>query len=206
MANEPRRDIVVIGASAGGIQAIRSVLNALTADVDAAIFVVLHMGEHAPGLLPAVLQRDTPLPVATARDRMPIQHGRITIAPPGHHLLLQPNGVHLSQGPRASRHRPSIDVLFRSAAVAFGPRVIGIVLSGMLDDGTAGLCVIKRHGGMAVAQDPADAEYPDMPRNAMHATQVDACLSSSQIGQHLADWTVTRHSRRHLHLPGWQPT
>jgi two-component system chemotaxis response regulator CheB len=170
------RDITVIGASAGGLGALRELFAALPADYPAAIFVVLHVAPEAPSVLPAILNRSSKLPVSFANSNVRLRRGTIVVAPPDHHLVLEPGGAVLSRGPRENRHRPSIDVLFRSAAVAFGARVTGVVLSGMLDDGSAGLWAIKRRGGAAVVQDPDDAEYPDMPRNAMQTVAVDLSL------------------------------
>lgn len=171
------RDITVIGASAGGVSALRELFCALRPDYPAAIFVVLHVAPEAPSVLPEILNRASALPAAHARTGSRICPGTITVAAPDLHLMLRPEGVVVTHGPRENRHRPSIDVLFRSAAVAFGPRVTGVVLSGMLDDGTAGLWAIKHRGGTAVVQDPADAEFPDMPRNAIEVVDVDHCVS-----------------------------
>ena len=183
------RDIVVIGASAGGVRALRTLLAALPADLPAAIFAVVHVSPDAPGVLASLLNRAGPLPVVRARHGDPIRRSQVVVAPPDHHLILEPESVRLSHGPRENRHRPSIDVLFRSAAVAYGPRVIGVVLTGMLDDGTAGLWAVKRYGGLAAVQDPADAECPDMPRNAMQVTRADACLPLAGLAARLVEWT-----------------
>lgn len=181
MASGPGRDIVVIGASAGGIGALRMLLAGLPADLPAALFVVVHVAPDSPGVLPGILDRAGPLPALAARGGEPIRAGRVYVAPPDHHLLLTDTHVHLSHGPRENRHRPSIDVLFRSAAVAHGARVIGLVLTGLLDDGAAGLWAIKRRGGLALVQDPADAEYPDMPLAALRATRVDRSLPLAEL-------------------------
>jgi two-component system chemotaxis response regulator CheB len=165
--------VVVIGGSAGAIAALRELFAGLPRDLPAAVFVVVHISPESPALLADALARTATMPVHSARDGMAVKHGEIVVAPPDRHLLLQDGVVRLNHGPRENRHRPAIDALFRSAAVAYEERVIGIVLSGMLDDGAAGLWAVKRRGGVAMVQDPDKAEHPDMPRNAMEATAVD---------------------------------
>jgi two-component system chemotaxis response regulator CheB len=167
------RDITVVGASAGGVAALRELLQGLPADHPAAMFVVLHVGPDSPKVLHRILDARSPLPVRTARGGDTIRRGQVLVAPPNQQMVLERHSVRLTNGPRENRHRPSIDVLFRSAAVAFGPRVTGVVLTGMLDDGSAGLWAVKRRGGVAVVQHPADAEFPDMPRNALDTVAVD---------------------------------
>jgi two-component system chemotaxis response regulator CheB len=179
------RDITVIGASAGGIAALRALLKALPADYPAAIFVVLHLAPESPPVLAGILDRSTRLTVRIARTGEPVTRGVVVVAPPDHHLILERGHVVLSHGPRENRHRPSIDVLFRSAAVAYGPRVTGVILTGMLDDGAAGLWAVKQRGGVAVVQDPDDAEYPDMPRNALEAVRADHRLPLATIPRQL---------------------
>lgn len=188
MAAPLSRDIVVVGASAGGIRALREVLASLPQSFPAAIFAVLHLSPSSPDVLPRILDRAGPLPVLRARHGAAVRRGTVTVAPADHHLILTGHGVRLSHGPRENRHRPSIDVLFRSAAVAYGSRVIGVILSGMLDDGAAGLWAIKRRDGLAIVQDPVDSEYPDMPRNALQTTRVDACVPLSEIASRLAQF------------------
>lgn len=182
MAREAHRDITVLGASAGGIAVLRALLQQLPADYPAALFVVVHLAPEAPSVLPELLNRTSAIPVIEARDGMPIRRGAVTIAPPDKHLAVEKDRVRVAHGPRENRHRPSIDVLFRSAAVAFGPRATGVILSGMLDDGAAGLWAIKRQGGVAVVQDPRDAEYPDMPRNALEHIKADHVVPISDLG------------------------
>jgi two-component system chemotaxis response regulator CheB len=160
------RDITVIGGSAGAIAALRSLISQLPADYPAAVFVVVHVAPQAPAMLHNLFARSA-LSVMPAEDRMKIRRGRIVFAPPDHHLVLSGDQVLLSHGPRENRHRPSIDVLFRSAAIAFGNRVTGVILSGMLDDGAAGMWAIRQRGGAAVVQHPDDAEFGDMPRSAL---------------------------------------
>ena len=169
----PNHDIFVIGASAGGVEALSVLARGLPPDFPGSIFVVMHIPAQSHSLLPVILSRYGPLPAVHAVDRDQIKPGRIYIAPPDHHMLLEPGFVRLSRGPRENRHRPSIDPMFRSAAVAYGPRVVGVVLTGSLDDGTAGLLAVKRSGGIAVVQDPEDALYPSMPLSALRNVQVD---------------------------------
>lgn len=146
---------------------------------------MLHLAPEAPSVLPEILNRKSALPVSVARSGAPVRRGSAIIAPPDRHLILEHDRVLLVHGPRENRHRPSIDVLFRSAAVAYGPRVTGVVLSGMQDDGAAGLWAIKRRGGAAVVQHPIDAEFPDMPHNAMQTVAVDAAVPMRQMAQTL---------------------
>ena len=163
----------MIGASAGSISLLRRLFAELPADYPAAVFVVVHVAPESPPILDSLIGRVSNMPTVLARSGAPIRRGTITIAPPDLHLMLEPDGVVVARGPRENRYRPSIDVLLRSAAVAFGPRVTGVILSGMLDDGAAGLWAIKRRNGVAVVQDPNDAEFPDLPTNAIAATNVD---------------------------------
>ncbi|MEW5929532.1 MAG: chemotaxis protein CheB [Gemmatimonadota bacterium] len=183
MAN---RDIIVIGASAGGIDALKELLGGLPGDLPAAVFVVMHVAADSPGVLPRMLQDTSPLPVAHARDGEPIERGRVYVAPPDCHLLLERDRVRLSRGPKENLSRPSIDPLFRSAAYVFGARVVGVVLTGRLDDGTAGLWAVKRRGGAALVQDPEDATYPSMPRSAIRYVEVDTVAPAAALGPVLA--------------------
>ncbi len=177
-----RHDIIVIAASAGGLTPLRQLAGALPADLAASLFIVLHIGPYV-SLLPEILSRAGPLPALHPAEHEMIRQGRIYVAPPDHHLLLHPGFVRLSRGPRENRSRPAADPLFRSAAGVYGPRVMGIVLSGMLSDGTAGLAEIKRHGGMAIAQDPREAEYPSMPRSAVQYADVDYAIPVAEISE-----------------------
>jgi two-component system chemotaxis response regulator CheB len=145
----------------------------LPADLPAAVFVVQHISPASKSVLPELLTKAGPLPATHPKDGDPIRPGRIIVAPPDYHLLLQQDHVLLRRGPQENRTRPAIDPLFRSAAVAYGPRVVGVVLTGLLDDGTAGLVAIKRCGGICVVQDPDDAQWPDMPRRALENDNVD---------------------------------
>lgn len=175
--------IIVIGASSGGFTVLQQIVGALPADLPAALFVVWHMAPDGYGVLPSVLNRAGALPVAHAIDGEPIVAGRIFVAPPDHHLLVERDQVRVTKGPKEHRFRPAVDPLFRSAAYAYGPRVIGVVLSGALDDGSAGLRVIQRHGGTTVVQDPLDAEASSMPHNAMRAAApVDHVVPAVDLG------------------------
>ena len=190
----PGHDIIVVGASIGGLEALRSMVADLPRDLPAAVFVVWHMAAESPGLLPDILQRAGALPALHPHDGEAIQPGRIYVAPPDHHLLLQDGRVQLSRGPKENRFRPAIDPLFRSAARFYGSRVIGIVLSGALDDGTAGIEAIKVRGGMVVVQDPREAINPAMPQSVLAHVAVDHCVPAAALGPLLADlaWRVAR--------------
>ena len=178
----PGRDIIVVGASAGGVQSLQELAAELPADLPAAVFVVLHMPAGSSSVLPRLLARKGPLPALAPDDNMPIEPGRIYVASPNCHLLVQPGKVRVVHGPKENRHRPAVDPLFRSAAWAYGPRVVGVVLSGTLDDGSAGLWAIKSCGGIAVVQDPEDALHPGMPESALAHLTVDHRLPISDIG------------------------
>jgi two-component system chemotaxis response regulator CheB len=182
----PDHDIVVVGASAGGVEALADLARSLPADLPAAVFVVLHVPATATSMLPSILSRHGPLPAAHVNDGEPIEPGRIYVAPPDHHLLVRAGHVHLSRGPRENGHRPAVDPLFRSAAGEYATRVIGVVLSGALDDGTAGLLAIKSRGGVAVVQDPDDCLYPGMAASALEHVQVDHVVPAASMGKLLA--------------------
>lgn len=170
------RDIVVIGASAGGIEALTSLVAHLPADLPASLFGVVHISPEMPSNLAGIVGRAGPLPVSVARDKERIKQGKIFVAPPNRHLMLKGDEMRVVHGPRENRHRPAIDPLFRSAAAAFGPRVVGIVLSGALNDGTGGLLAIKRAGGITMVQDPATAAFASMPESALSYVEIDCCL------------------------------
>lgn len=171
----------MLGASAGGVQALSQVVAGLPHDLPAAVFVVLHVAPHGTSAMPAILSRASSLEATHPRDGERIRPGRIYVAPPDRHLVLEPGRVRLSRGPTENSHRPAVDVLFRTASQAYGRRVVGVVLTGNLDDGTAGLAMIKKHKGIAVVQDPSEADYPGMPRSAVANVAVDHVLSLSSI-------------------------
>jgi two-component system, chemotaxis family, protein-glutamate methylesterase/glutaminase len=162
-----RRNIVVIGASAGGIEALQLFLGALPANLEAAVLIVLHTSNHAGSLLPQILQRACHLPTIEPKDGARIERGKVYIAPADFHMIVEGDFLRIIQGPRENHHRPAIDPLFRSAAASHGKRVVGIILTGALDDGTAGLMVVRARGGEAVVQDPDDALFSSMPQSAM---------------------------------------
>ena len=167
------QQIVVIGTSAGGIEALRTLVAALPADFGSPVCIVMHMAPQSPGVLHEILARSAKLPVSCASNLERLQPGHIYVSPPNVHLLVEPGTVRLSKGPRENRFRPAVDPLFRSAAQVYGPGAIGVILTGNLDDGTAGLDAIKRLGGKAVVQDPADAMFPSMPLSAIQHVAVD---------------------------------
>lgn len=161
------RDIVVIGTSAGGLEALQSLLGGLPPGFPAAVLVVMHRTENTASVLPEILARSSRLPVKQPQDGELVQQGWVYVAPAGVHMLVEHARLRLVAGPRENRHRPAIDPLFRSAAATFGSRVIGVILTGMLDDGTSGLMVVQAHGGVAIVQNPHTAMFPAMPENAV---------------------------------------
>jgi two-component system chemotaxis response regulator CheB len=178
-------DVIVIGASSGGVQPLLKIVAGLPRDLAAAVFVVLHVRPDAPTQLPAILNRAAHLPAAHAVDGEPIRRGRIYVAPPNLQTYLHLGRISVRRGPQENSSRPAVDPLFRTAAHHYGPRVIGVVLSGALDDGSAGLAAVKQGGGTAVIQDPDEAEVSNMPANAQARTEVDAVLSADAIPAYL---------------------
>ncbi|MBD2740086.1 chemotaxis protein CheB [Coleofasciculus sp. FACHB-1120] len=181
----PGHDIIVLGASAGGVEALTQLVKALPPDLPAAIFVVIHFPAHSTSLMPSILNRCGSLKASHPKDGEEIQLGRIYVAPPNYHLLVKRGCIHLARGPRENGHRPAIDPLFRTAARFYGRRVVGVVLSGNLDDGTAGLAAVKQRGGVAVVQDPNDALFSGMPRSAIENVEIDYILPLSAIASTL---------------------
>jgi two-component system, chemotaxis family, protein-glutamate methylesterase/glutaminase len=175
------RNIIVIGASAGGFEALQRLVSGLPKDLPASLFIVWHMAPDVRGVLPQVLNRAGTLYAAHPYDHEHIVPNRIYVAPPDRHLLVERGRVHVTRGPKENRFRPAIDPLFRSAAYAYGPRVIGVILSGALDDGTSGLWTVKHRGGLAIVQDPNEAEVPSMPENALREVAVDYCVPVAQM-------------------------
>jgi two-component system chemotaxis response regulator CheB len=180
------QDIIVIGASAGGVEALMRVVKSLPLQLSASIFIVLHTSPTSIGTLDKVLNRLDGNRALYARDGMKIEPNRMYIAPPDRHMSLEPGRVRVTLGPKQNRVRPSIDLLFRSAANAFADRVIGVVLTGYLDDGASGLVAIKKAGGVAIVQDPLDAEVPGMPREALSRANPDYCVSLEELPRLLA--------------------
>jgi two-component system chemotaxis response regulator CheB len=178
--------ILVVGASAGGVTALESIVRRLPANLNAAVLVVIHTLAEGPYLLPEILSRAGPLRAERVADGDPIEKARIYVAPPDKHLLVGEGRVSLSRGPKENRSRPAIDPLFRTAAAAFGERVVGLILTGMLNDGTAGLLPVKERGGIAVVQDPEDALYSQMPQSAITHVAVDHVAPLAKLPSLLA--------------------
>jgi two-component system, chemotaxis family, protein-glutamate methylesterase/glutaminase len=180
--NVDSQDIVVIGASAGGIEALIELVSALPADLQASIFVVMHLPAWHDSALPAILTRSGPLPALHPESGEIIKRGRIYVAPPDKHLLIHSGDrVELWHGPKENNCRPSINALFRSAAVAYGKRVAGVILTGALDDGATGLWWIKQREGIAIVQDPEDAQFPQMPQAALTHVPADYVLPAADL-------------------------
>ena len=176
------RDIIVVGASAGGVEALSKLAAVLPQGLPASVFVVLHMPSGRRSELPHILSRSGPLPATLAMDGQVFAPGNIYVAPPDHHLLIENERTILWHGPKENRVRPAVNTLFRSAAGSHGSRVTGVVLTGALDDGSAGLWWIRRHGGAAVVQDPTEATFPDMPTNALRYVDSAYVAPICQIG------------------------
>lgn len=179
------RDTIVIGASAGGVDALIAIVSALPERLPAAVLIVQHIGPF-PSILPTMLQKAGRLPARHAHDGERIETGNIYVAPPDLHMVIEDDFIRTIRGPRQHFSRPAIDPLFRSAAVHRGARVIGAVLTGHLDDGTAGLAAVRACGGVVIVQDPDSAFAPDMPRNAMRATPPDYILALDEFAPMLA--------------------
>ena len=177
-----QKDIVVVGASAGGMEALQKLVAGLPPELPASIFVVWHLSPGTRSILPTVLNKAGPHPAMHPEDGDRILPGRIYVAPNDHHMLLEKGYIRVTKGPKENRFRPAIDPLFRSAAYVYGPRTIGVVLTGALDDGTAGLWTIKLRGGTAVVQEPADALIRSMPISALEHTAADYQAKATEIG------------------------
>jgi two-component system chemotaxis response regulator CheB len=186
-ADSFNRDILVIGGSAGATGPLKAILGSLPVDLPAAVFIVIHIPARSLGILATVTAAATLLPVHAAVDGMAIERGHVYLAVPDHHMILSHGQIRLGRGPRENMSRPAIDPLFRSAAVAYGPRVVGVLLSGLLNDGTAGLEAVQRCGGFTVVQDPDDAIADEMPRSAASAITVDLSVPSTRLGDVLWD-------------------
>jgi chemotaxis response regulator CheB len=183
------RDIIVIGGSAGGVTTIRQLVSILPSDFKAVVFVALHRPPCAHGrdYLADVLAFKSPLRPRAADDGQRFTHGEIYVAPADMHMIVQRGVIRLERSPKESRSRPSVDALFRSAAEAYGRRVVGVVLSGLLGDGSVGLWQIRKRGGIVIAQDPAEAEYPDMPQSAVDSVPLHYCLRVTEIARVLTE-------------------
>lgn len=172
--NTNLRNLIVIGASAGGIKAISTIIEKLPETIDAAIMIVLHVSIKSNAtIISEIFQRKTALECSVATEGAIIEKGKIYLAPPDFHLMVKDSVMHLNQATKENKQRPSINILFRSAAVHFANRTIGIILTGMLDDGTSGMYAIKQCGGICIIQDPSEAEYPSMPKNVLSTIEVD---------------------------------
>ena len=183
------RRIVVIGASAGGLDAVRGLVARVPVDFNTPICVVIHTAPSSPGLMAAIIARDSRLTVSQATDFERLRPAHVYVAPPDRHLLVEPGRLRVTTGPPEHRFRPAIDPLFRSAAQVFGPGAIGVVLTGNLDDGTAGLWTIKRLGGIAIVQDPSEALYRSMPEHAIEHVAIDHVVSLSRLPDLLVELT-----------------
>jgi len=197
-SNTLGHDVVVVGASAGGVEPLMRLVAGLPSDLSAAVFVVLHIPADAPSALAAILDRAGPLPASRAWQSQPIERGHIYVAPPNRHMVLRADHIALETGPRENSARPSVDVLFRSAARTFGPRVVGVILSGTLRDGALGLAAIKLRGGVSIIQDPEDALFAGMPESALRVAPVDYRLQAADIPACLA--TLSQHSLQEVHM------
>ena len=180
--------IIVIGASAGGLKAVAELISKFPQNTSVAVFVVLHVSKQSmSSVIAQHIQKHTSLICAIPANGEPIKPGHLYIAPPDHHLMVKSNEIRIHDGPHENRWRPSIDVLFRSAAVTFGTRAIGIILTGLLDDGTSGMSAIKRSGGICIVQEPDEAEFSDMPINVLNNVDVDYRVPIADMGYILAD-------------------
>lgn len=185
----PNRNIIVIGASAGGVETLSRLVKLLPSNLPATLFVTVHFPSFGISVLPKILSRSGSLPAMHPEDGQEFQPGTIYIAPPDYHLIVRRDRIHLSHGPRENGHRPAIDTLFRSAARSCGRRVVGVILSGMLDDGTAGLAVIKLLGGITIVQEPEEALFDGMPRSAIQNVAVNYILKLTDMASVLVEIT-----------------
>jgi two-component system chemotaxis response regulator CheB len=188
--NAAHRDVVAVGASAGGVEALRALVGGLPPDYPGAVLVVLHLPRDAPSALAAILDRSGPLPATPVVDGDILRYGHIYVAPNDHHLIALDERLRLTRGPAENGHRPAVDPLFRSVARAYGPRAVGVVLSGARDDGAAGLYNIAARGGVTLVQDPADALYAGMPQAALERVAADHVAPAAKLGGLLAGITA----------------
>ncbi len=197
------RDIIVVGASAGGYDALRQLAASFPPDLQAAVFITVHQMQRVQGILPDLLNRAGPLPAAHPWEETPIEMGRIYVAPPDYHLIFKPGTIHLGHGPKENLQRPCINTMFRSAAAAYRERVAGVVLTGLLDDGAAGLWEIQQRGGATIVQDPEEAAFPSMPEAAIRGLNVQYIVRLAEMGPLLVRLTMgdrtppTEHNIQH---------
>lgn len=196
------RDIIVIGASAGGFEAIQKLVAAFPPDLPAAVFVTVHIAARSDEILPHLIDRSGPLRAANATDGESIESGRIYVAPPDYHLILESGRLQLGHGPKENLQRPCINTMFRSAASAYGPHVAGVVLTGLLDDGAAGLWEIQQHGGATIVQEPEEATYRDMPESAIRGLNVQYIVRLAEMAPLLTKLTMTDHNQSSVKSPG----
>jgi two-component system chemotaxis response regulator CheB len=185
------RDLVVVGASAGGVEALRALVGALPADLPATVLIVLHIPRDAPSALPTILTRSGPLPATPAVDGEELLPGHILVAPADRHLLVLDGRIRLGRGPAENGHRPAIDPLFRSAVRAGGARVIAVVLSGSRDDGAVGAATVAAHGGVVLVQSPDEALYPSMPRAVLTRTEPAHIAPAAALGKLIGELAGT---------------
>ena len=190
---QKRLGVIVMGASAGGVDALSAAVGGLPADLPAAVLVVMHLSPRGKSVLPHILETRGQLRATHAVDGEPLEAGHVYVAPPDRHLLVEEGCVRVTSDPTENGVRPSVDTLFRSAAYAYGPRVIGVVLSGMLDDGTAGLIAIKNRGGVAVVQDPEEAVFPGMPASAVRFADPDHVVTLDKLPDLLVNLVEEMH-------------
>jgi two-component system chemotaxis response regulator CheB len=186
-----KRDIIVIGTSAGGLNALKQLIKSLTPTLEITLLIVIHTSARSPNMLKEILQKNSSFPIINPTNGQIIRRNHIYLAPPNFHMTVNKGHIFLNSGPRINHSRPAIDPLFRSVALQYGARVVGIILTGMLDDGTAGLEVVKKQGGLTIVQHPEDAEYPEMPRNALASVKVDHCSTLPEIALLIAKVTAT---------------
>ena len=198
----PKHDIIVIGASAGGVEALQTLVHQLPFDLPAAVFVIMHVHPRTRSYLPEILNRAGKLTALHAENGTPIQPGRIYVAPPDRHLLIEREHVHLGMGPKEQHQRPCINVTFRSAALAYGDRVVGVVLTGQMDDGTAGLWDIKRRGGIAVVQNPEEALFPSMPLSALREIEADYTPTLAELAPLLCRLAIGEGEQERTEVEG----
>lgn len=195
----PQHDVIVIGGSAGALEPLTIILEQLPLELRASVLIVMHTRAGTDGVLPDILQRASSLRVAFAKHDEPLQRGRVYVANPDVHLIVTPAGLRLVHGPRENGFRPAIDPLFRTAARELGARVVGVILSGALSDGIYGLSLIKQHGGVAIVQDPEDADIGNMPRSALNVVDVDYVLPAADIATVLTRLSEERPDKGRTH-------